>query len=112
MAPFKRLKSIIGRKDGRRDVLCPTLPLVCRGLQPTGLICHVEVFQVAMATEENPAQVADFAVLPSSNPACTLYTIHNKPHDLSQMTTDRPTSNSKRSSGRGILEKPAHHSSL
>ena len=112
MAPFKRPRSIIGRKDDRRDVLYPTLPLVCRSLQPTGLICHVEVFQVMMATEENPAQVTDFAVLPSSNPACTLHTTHNKPHSPSQMTTDRPTSNSKRSSGRGILEKPTHHFSL
>jgi hypothetical protein len=40
-----------------------------RGLQPTGLICHVEVFQVPMATEENPAQVTDFPVLPSVNPS-------------------------------------------
>jgi hypothetical protein len=30
-----------------------------RGLQPTGLICHVEVFQVSMAVEENPALVTD-----------------------------------------------------
>jgi hypothetical protein len=40
-----------------------------RGLQPTGLICHVEVFQVLMTTEENPAQVTDCPVLPSANPS-------------------------------------------
>jgi len=43
-------------------------------MQPTGLICHVEVFQVPMAADENPAQVADFPVPPSANPSCALYT--------------------------------------
>ena len=46
---------------------------MCRGLQPTGLICHVEVFQVSMATEENPAQVTDLPVPPSANPSCALH---------------------------------------
>ena len=73
MAPLKRPKSITGRKDDHRKFLYLTLPLVrCRGFQPTGLICHVEVFRVPMTTEENPAQVTDLAVSPSSNPACTL----------------------------------------
>ena len=69
----KRQKSITGRQDKRLNQLYPTVPLVCRGLQPIGLICHVEVFQVAMATEENPAQVSDFPVLPSANPSCALH---------------------------------------
>jgi hypothetical protein len=34
-----------------------------RGLQPNGLICHVEVFQLHMTTEENPAQMTDFPVM-------------------------------------------------
>jgi len=50
-----------------------------RGLQPTGLICHVEVFQVAMATEENPAQVTDFPVLPSANPSYPRATSNGQP---------------------------------
>jgi hypothetical protein len=45
-----------------------------RGMQPTGLICHVEVFQVPMTTEENPAQVTDFPVLPSANPSYSMAT--------------------------------------
>ena len=68
----KRQKSITGRRDKRLNRLYLTIPVACRGLQPTGLICHVEVFQVAMATEENPAQVTDFPVLPSANPSCAL----------------------------------------
>ena len=44
--------------------------LLCRGLQPTGLICHVEAFQVTMAVDEDPSQVTDFPVLPSANSAC------------------------------------------
>jgi len=42
-------------------------------MQPTGLICHVEVFQVSMTADENPAQVADFPVPPSANPSCALH---------------------------------------
>ena len=34
---------------------------------------------------------------------------HWKPPNLNQMTTDRSTSNFKRSTGGGILEKSAHH---
>ena len=68
----KRQKSITGRRDKHLNRLYLTIPVACRGLQPTGLICHVEVFQVAMATEENPAQVTDFPVLPSANPSCAL----------------------------------------
>ena len=44
--------------------------LSCRGLQPIGLICHAEAFQVTMAVDENPSEVTDFPVLPSANPAC------------------------------------------
>jgi len=40
-----------------------------RGLQPTGLICHVEAFQVSMAAEENPAQVTDFPLSPPADPS-------------------------------------------
>ena len=69
----RRQRSITGRQDKHLNRLYPTVPLVCRGLQPTGLICHVEVFQVAMATEENPAQVTDIPVLPSANPSCALH---------------------------------------
>jgi len=40
-----------------------------RGLQPTGLLCHVEAFQVSISSDENPAQVTDFPVPPSMNPS-------------------------------------------
>lgn len=58
------------KRESQSDYL--TVPLVCRGLQPIGLICHVEVFQIPMAAEENPAQVTDFPTLPSANPSCAL----------------------------------------
>jgi len=52
-----------------------------RGLQPTGLICHVEAFQVSMGAEENenPAQVTDFPVLPSANPSYPRLTTNGQP---------------------------------
>jgi len=40
-----------------------------RGLQPTGLICHVEAFQVTMPVDEDPTQVTDWVVMPSNDPA-------------------------------------------
>ena len=85
MAPPERLKSITGRKSDHHHYLYPTLPLARRGLQPTGLICHVEVFRIPITTEENPAQVTDFAVSPSSNPACTL---HIYPQQTTQSESD------------------------
>ena len=72
MAPPKRRSSITGGHDNHANQHHPTVLLVHRGLQPNGLICHVEVFQVSMTTEENPAQVTDFPVLPSANPSCAL----------------------------------------
>jgi len=53
-----------------------------RGLQPTGLICHVEVFQVSMATEDNPAQVTDFPVPPSANPSYPRVTPNGQPVEV------------------------------
>jgi hypothetical protein len=50
-----------------------------RGLQPTGLICHVEAFQVPMAAEENPAQVTDFPALPSADPSYPRLTPNGQP---------------------------------
>ena len=73
MVLHKKQRSITGRRDKHHNRSYPTVPLMCRGLQPTGLICHVEVFQITMATEENPAQVTDFPVLPSVNPSCALH---------------------------------------
>lgn len=70
MAFLRRRKSITGRQDKHRSRVDPTVPLVYRGLQPTGLICHVEVFQVSMAVEENPAHVTDFPEPLSMNPPC------------------------------------------
>lgn len=42
-------------------------------MQPTGLICHVEAFQLPtmMLAEENPAQVTDLPV-PPANTSCAL----------------------------------------
>ena len=47
---------------------------MCRGLQPTSLICHVETFQISMPAEENPPEVNDLPVPPPANPACALRT--------------------------------------
>ena len=67
----KRRKSIRSRKDERRSRVDLTIPLVCRDLQPTGLICHVEPVRVSMAVEENPAHLTNFPELPSTNPSGT-----------------------------------------
>jgi hypothetical protein len=40
-----------------------------RGVQATGLICHVEAFQVSVAADEDPAQVTDVPIPPSANPS-------------------------------------------
>jgi len=65
--PVTELQIYDVRDDG--NGMTQEAELDYRGLQPTGLICHVEVFEVLMATEENPAQVTDFPVLPSANPS-------------------------------------------
>ena len=85
MACSKRPKSITGRQDKHRSRLDPTFPLLCRGLQPTGLICHVEVFQVAMAVEENPALVTDFPELSPANPSRAS---HIRPLDIHESESD------------------------
>ena len=108
-APAMKWKLITGGRDKHRSRPYPTVPLVCRGLQPTGLICHVEVFQVTMTTEENPAQVTEFPVLPSTNPSCALHINPLGTAESESDGTDRSTSNPKRTTGGGILEESAHH---
>jgi hypothetical protein len=85
MGQPSRQKSITGGHDKNSSRVHPTVPLVCRGLQPTGLICHVEVFQVPMSTEENPAQVTDFPMPTSANPSCAL---HTRPRDTIESESD------------------------
>ena len=59
--------------------------LSCRGLQPTGLICHVEAFQVTMEVDEDPSQVTDFPVPPSTGSACAS---HLRPLYIDQSDSD------------------------
>lgn len=50
-----------------------------RGLQPTGLICHVEAFQVSMPVDENPSQVTDTPVVPIVNSPYPQPTVNGQP---------------------------------
>ena len=73
----------MGKISTRVELIRPFLS--CRGLQPTGLICHVEAFQVTMPVDEDPSQVADLPVLPSTGPVCAS---HIRPLDIVQSDSD------------------------
>jgi len=85
MVQSVKQKSITGRQDKHRSRLDPIVPLVRRGLQPTGLICHVEAFQVPMEVDEDPSQVTDFPALPSTNHSRAL---HIRPLGVAQSDSD------------------------
>jgi hypothetical protein len=54
---------------------------ICRAIQPTGLICHVEAFQLPtiLLAEENPAQVTDLPVPPPVNASYPQLTSNGHP---------------------------------
>ena len=107
-----RQKSITGGQDKHCSRVYLTVPLVYRGLQPIGLICHVEAFRVTVPPDEDPAQVTDFPVSPSADPACPSRFFPLGTVQSDSDVHDRSTGEPERSNSGGLLEKSTNHTRL